>query len=98
MSESNRPRAAILTLGCKLNLADSEAIARRLREGGWQVSEEAAGADAIVVNTCSVTHVADRKARRLVRQVRRQAPSATIALTGCLLETAAPDTINSLGA
>jgi threonylcarbamoyladenosine tRNA methylthiotransferase MtaB len=99
MSDRARPAtAAILTLGCKLNIADSEAMARRLRDAGWRVSERAEGADAVIVNTCSVTHVADQKSRHVLRQARRLAPSATLALTGCLLETAPPATIDALGA
>jgi threonylcarbamoyladenosine tRNA methylthiotransferase MtaB len=89
---------AILTLGCKLNLADSEAMARRLRDAGWDVAERAEAADAVIVNSCSVTHVADRKSRHLVRMARRLAPEATIALTGCVLETARPETIDALNA
>ncbi len=83
------PTVAILTLGCKLNLADSEAMARDLRGRGWSVTERVdAGADAVIVNSCSVTHVADAKSRHMVRMARRLAPGARIALTGCMLETA----------
>jgi len=100
MSDSARPAtAAILTLGCKLNIADSEVIARRLREAGWKVTDRVSeDADAVVVNTCSVTSTADQKSRHLLRVARRGAPNATLALTGCLLETATPDSIGSLGA
>src|SRR5215216_6654552 len=99
MPESEQPAtAAILTLGCKLNIADSEAMARRLRDAGWNVIDRAANADAVIVNTCSVTHVADQKSRHLVRLARRLAPNATVALTGCMLETAAPEAIEALGA
>jgi threonylcarbamoyladenosine tRNA methylthiotransferase MtaB len=100
MSDSAGPAtAAILTLGCKLNIADSEAMARRLRDAGWDVVDRAtADADAVIVNTCSVTHVADQKSRHLVRLARRVAPSATIALTGCLLETAPRDKVDALAA
>ncbi len=84
-----RPTVAVLTLGCKLNQADSEAIARSLgRDGVRVVDRPAAGADAFVINTCSVTHVADRKARHLVRLARRLSPDAQVVLTGCYAETA----------
>ncbi len=62
-----RPLAAILTLGCKLNLADSNEIGRELAAAGYDVIDHLAEADAVVVNTCSVTHVADQKSRRLIR-------------------------------
>src|SRR5688572_15754026 len=93
------PTAAILTLGCKLNIADSEAMARQLRDAGWHITERVhADADAVIVNTCSVTHTADRKSAHLVNVARRLAPNAMVALTGCLLETALPERIDSLGA
>jgi threonylcarbamoyladenosine tRNA methylthiotransferase MtaB len=95
---SEQPTVAVLTLGCKLNLADSEAMARRMRDAGWNVVDRPAAADAVIVNSCSVTHVADRKSRHLVRLARRLAPDAPVALTGCLLETAAPDAIQTLPA
>ena len=99
MSDTLRARtAAILTLGCKLNIADSEVMARRLRDAGWDVVDRAIDADAVIVNTCSVTHVADHKSRHLVRLARRVAPDATVALTGCLLETAPWEKVEALGA
>jgi threonylcarbamoyladenosine tRNA methylthiotransferase MtaB len=95
---AGRPSAAILTLGCKLNIADSEAMSRRLRDAGWAVTSEAAGADAVIVNSCSVTSVADHKSRHLIRVARRLAPGATVALTGCMVETAKPETLDALPA
>ena len=96
MPNTPPPTAALLTLGCKLNIADSEAMARDLSAAGWRISDNAAGADAVVVNSCSVTHVADRKSRNLTRRARRLAPNATIAFTGCMVETASPDTVDAL--
>jgi threonylcarbamoyladenosine tRNA methylthiotransferase MtaB len=90
---------AVLTLGCKLNQADSEALARRLAgEGVRVVDRPVRGARAFVVNTCSVTHVADRKARHLVRLARRLSPDAQIVLTGCYAETAPADIARVIGA
>lgn len=98
MSNKPPPTVALLTLGCKLNIADSEAMARSLRAAGWQISDNAAGVDAVILNSCSVTGVADRKSRGLARRARRLAPQATIALTGCMIETASSDTVAALGA
>ncbi|MGK2964597.1 MAG: MiaB/RimO family radical SAM methylthiotransferase [Tepidiformaceae bacterium] len=95
---AGRPLAAILTLGCKLNLADSEEIARGLRAAGYGVVDRLCDADAYVVNTCSVTHVADRKARRLIRSVRRMAPEAALAVAGCYPGSAGEGVIRELGA
>ncbi|MFN0095186.1 MAG: MiaB/RimO family radical SAM methylthiotransferase [Dehalococcoidia bacterium] len=93
-----RPIAAVLTLGCKLNLADSEAIARRLSEAGFAVVDAPCAADAFVINTCSVTHVADQKSRKLVRSMRRLAPGATVAVTGCFPQSAGEAAVRELGA
>ncbi|HEY8171504.1 MAG TPA: tRNA (N(6)-L-threonylcarbamoyladenosine(37)-C(2))-methylthiotransferase MtaB [Dehalococcoidia bacterium] len=91
-------RVAILTLGCKLNQADSEAIARQLVHAGVEVIDRPAAADAYVINTCSVTHVADRKARKLVGACRRLAPSSPVIVTGCYVETAGVDIASLIGA
>lgn len=90
---------AVLTLGCKLNQSDSEAIARRFAtEGVRVVHRPEAGADAFVINTCSVTHVADRKARHLSRMARRLSPDAEIIVTGCYAETAPAGIAETIGA
>lgn len=94
----SRPVAAVLTLGCKLNLADSEEIARGLRAAGFQVVDRVCEADAFVVNTCSVTHVADQKSRRLIRSVRRLSPHAAVTVTGCFPQSAGFDAVTTLGA
>jgi threonylcarbamoyladenosine tRNA methylthiotransferase MtaB len=98
MSERPSPVAAILTLGCKLNQADSQALARELLAHGCQVIDRAAPADAVIINACSVTHVADRKSRHLVRLARRLAPEATIVLTGCYEQDGGHDLGQRLGA
>jgi threonylcarbamoyladenosine tRNA methylthiotransferase MtaB len=99
MSREQVPIVSVLTLGCKLNQADSESIARRLARNGVRVVDRAVpGAAAFVINSCSVTHVADRKARHLVRMGRRLSPDAEIVLTGCYAETAPADIAKQTGA
>jgi len=93
-----RPVVAILTLGCKLNLADSEEIARGLQAAGFATVDHVCEAQAFVVNTCSVTHVADAKSRRLVRSVRRLAPGAQVVVTGCFPQSAGDAAAIELGA
>ncbi|MEO8540844.1 MAG: MiaB/RimO family radical SAM methylthiotransferase [bacterium] len=94
----SRPLASVLTLGCKLNLADSEEISRGLREAGFDVVDSVCDADAYVINTCSVTHVADRKSRKLIRSIKRMAPGASVAVTGCFPQSAGFDAARELGA
>ncbi|MCL4232673.1 MAG: MiaB/RimO family radical SAM methylthiotransferase [Dehalococcoidia bacterium] len=95
---SRPPLAAILTLGCKLNLADSGEVARGLRAAGFQVVGHLCEADAYVINTCSVTHVADQKSRRLVRSARKMSPAAPVAVTGCYPQSAGAEAATALGA
>src|SRR5438105_702380 len=99
MLRQKTPTISVLTLGCKLNQADSEVIARRLAANGVRVLDRAVpGAAAFVINSCSVTHVADRKARHLVRMARRLSPNADIVLTGCYAETGPADIAEQTGA
>jgi threonylcarbamoyladenosine tRNA methylthiotransferase MtaB len=89
---------AILTIGCKLNQAESETMARELAAVGCRVTDRAVPADAFIINTCAVTHVAERKARHLVRLARRLSPGARIVVTGCYAETASAEAVEKLGA
>lgn len=75
--------AAIVNLGCKVNQSEMEAAARLLRAGGVRLVEPAQPADLVVVNTCTVTAVADEKSRSAVRRARRANADATIIVTGC---------------
>ena len=77
------PTVAIETQGCKLNQADSQALARRFAAAGYQVVDAGQPADVYVLNTCTVTHVADRKARQSLRATRRSNPASLIVATGC---------------
>ena len=89
------PTAAIETHGCKLNQADSTALAADFLRQGFRLVAPGEHADVYVVNTCTVTHVADRKARQALRSARRRNPKATIVATGCYAERA-PDALESL--
>jgi threonylcarbamoyladenosine tRNA methylthiotransferase MtaB len=97
-SSSGIGTVALLTLGCKLNQADSETLARELAAAGCRVVDRPSPADAFVINTCSVTHVADRKSRHLVRLARRLAPQAPVVVTGCCVETGRPGLAEAVGA
>ena len=71
------------TLGCKLNQAETELLARKFREAGHTVVASIDDADIYVLNTCTVTHTADAKSRQLLRKVHRQNPDLIIVATGC---------------
>ena len=81
--------AAIVNLGCKVNQAEMESAARRLRERGVGLVDPAGGArpaDLVVVNTCTVTAEADAKSRHAVRRARRANPDAAVVVTGCSVQ------------
>ncbi len=81
-----RPKVAFHTLGCKLNQAETELMARQFIKAGYTIVND--GADVCVVNTCTVTHIADRKSRHLLRLCRKMSPEALIVATGCYAERA----------
>ena len=76
-------RVAFYTLGCKLNQAETESLASRFSEAGFQLVSPSEGADIYIANTCTVTHIADRKSRHWLRLARRRNPRALIIATGC---------------
>jgi threonylcarbamoyladenosine tRNA methylthiotransferase MtaB len=78
-----RKRLTVLTVGCKANFADSASIVREAVSAGFEVVPNAGPADVVVINTCTVTHRADRDCRALVRRARREHPEAAILLAGC---------------
>ncbi len=78
--------AAIANLGCKVNQAEMEGAARRLRELGIAIVDGDRPADLVVVNTCTVTAEADAKSRHAVRRARRASPGAPIVVTGCSVQ------------
>ncbi|MFO7772474.1 MAG: tRNA (N(6)-L-threonylcarbamoyladenosine(37)-C(2))-methylthiotransferase MtaB [Dehalococcoidia bacterium] len=76
-------RVAFYTLGCKLNQAETESLADRFSKAGFQLASPGEGADIYIANTCTVTHIADRKSRHWLRLARRRNPRALIIATGC---------------
>ena len=90
-SQSPPLRVALETLGCKLNLADSDLLARDFAKAGFIVVTPDAPSDIYVVNTCTVTHVADRKARQRLRAAKRRNPASYVIATGCYPERSSKD-------
>ena len=89
-------RVTFRTLGCKLNQAESELLAWQFAEAGYRVAS-GDKADICVLNTCTVTHIADRKSRHLVRLLRKKNPEAFVIATGCYAERA-PQELAQVGA
>ena len=76
-------KAAYETLGCKLNFSETSTFARMLQEMGVQTAEKGERADICLINTCSVTEVADHKCRQAIHRMIRQHPGAFVVVTGC---------------
>src|SRR5215212_4865076 len=87
-------RASLLTFGCRVNQAESQAIERELIAHGAEVVNPG-DAELVVVNSCSVTATADQGTRQSIRRVARENPSARIVVTGCYA-TRAPAEIAAL--
>ncbi|MBQ9639937.1 MAG: tRNA (N(6)-L-threonylcarbamoyladenosine(37)-C(2))-methylthiotransferase MtaB [Bacteroidaceae bacterium] len=76
-------KAAYFTLGCKLNFAETSALGQSLQSYGVQTVQKGQQADICIINTCSVTEVADQKCRQAIRRLVRQHPQALVVVTGC---------------
>ncbi len=77
------PTVAVKTLGCRVNQSDSDSILRALVDRGFYPAPYGQPADVVVVNTCTVTHVADRKSRHVIARGVRDNPDCVLAVTGC---------------
>ncbi|MBP5644719.1 MAG: MiaB/RimO family radical SAM methylthiotransferase, partial [Bacteroidales bacterium] len=82
-------RIAAHTLGCKLNFAETSHLLRRMEREGYEVVDFGEEADVYVVNTCTVTSVAEKKCRTAIRQAVRANPQAVVAVVGCFAQRAA---------
>ena len=84
MKEDTPKKVAAVTLGCKLNYAETSAILDHLqREGGWSLSSIEEGADLVVIHTCAVTKQAEQKCRQKIRGIIKKNPASRIAVIGC---------------
>ena len=82
-SEETIQRAAYVTLGCKLNFAETSTLRDQLEAEGIRPISEGEVADVCIVNTCSVTETADQKCRQAINRLHRQHPNAAIIVIGC---------------
>ncbi|MBQ0024874.1 MAG: tRNA (N(6)-L-threonylcarbamoyladenosine(37)-C(2))-methylthiotransferase MtaB [Bacteroidales bacterium] len=76
-------RVAYITLGCKLNFAETSTYAREFERLGYVTVSSSSAADIYVINTCSVTEHADKKCRNIIRKLHKLSPDAIVAVTGC---------------
>jgi len=80
-------RVALHNLGCKVNSYELDVIGQKLREKGFSVVPFDETADIYIVNTCSVTNIADRKSRQMLHQAKKRNPKAVVVAAGCYVQT-----------
>lgn len=81
-------KAALHNLGCKVNAYETEAMQQMLEEAGYEIVPFQEEADVYIINTCSVTNMADRKSRQMIHRAKKRNPKAVIVAAGCYVQTA----------
>ena len=81
-------KAAFHNLGCKVNSYETEAMQQLLEDSGYEIVPFREGADVYIINTCSVTNVADRKSRQMLHRAKKMNPSAAVVAVGCYVQAA----------
>ncbi|HWR38113.1 MAG TPA: tRNA (N(6)-L-threonylcarbamoyladenosine(37)-C(2))-methylthiotransferase MtaB [Patescibacteria group bacterium] len=89
------PNVAFTTLGCKVNQYETESLTGLFLQSRYQVVDFEEVADVYVINTCSVTHLGEKKSRQLIRRAARRNPAAVIAVTGCYAQVS-PEQVAAL--
>lgn len=92
---NNNRRAAFLTLGCKVNQYETDAMKELLEADGYEIVDFKESADVYIINTCSVTNMADRKSRQMIHRAKKKNPDAVIAAAGCYVQAAEQDLIKN---
>ena len=90
-------KACILTLGCRVNQYESDAIMQELSESGVQICESTEDCDIYIINTCTVTAESDRKSRQFIRRCASKNPNAVVIVTGCYSQINPKETLEIEG-
>ena len=89
--EIKKRTAALHNLGCKVNAYETESMQQMLEAAGYEIVDFTETADVYVINTCSVTNMADRKSRQMIHRARGKNADAVIVAAGCYVQTAAEE-------
>lgn len=90
---SERRKAALHNLGCKVNSYETEAMQELLEKAGYEIVPFAPGADVYVINTCTVTNMADRKSRQMLHRAKKMNPNAVVVAAGCYVQAAREEAV-----
>ena len=82
-----KKKAALHNLGCKVNAYEVEAMQQLLEKAGYEIVPFEPGADVYLINTCTVTNIADRKSRQMLHKAKKMNPDAIVVATGCYVQT-----------
>ena len=88
LEEKMKKKVALHNLGCKVNSYETEAMTQWLKKAGYEIVSFQDQADVYIINTCSVTNMADRKSRQMLHKAKKQNPNAVVVATGCYVQTA----------
>lgn len=86
-----KKKAALHNLGCKVNAYETEAMQELLEQNGYEIVPFKEGADVYIINTCTVTNIADRKSRQMLHKARKMNPDAVVVATGCYVQARGED-------
>lgn len=89
-------KAALHNLGCKVNAYETEAMQHLLEEAGYEIVPFTQKADVYVINTCSVTNMADRKSRQMLHKAKKNTPDSIVVAAGCYVQTSEKEVLNDL--
>lgn len=89
-------KAALHNLGCKVNAYETEAMQHLLEEAGYEIVSFTQKADVYVINTCSVTNMADRKSRQMLHKAKKNNPDSIVVAAGCYVQTSEKEVLNDL--
>ena len=89
-------KAALHNLGCKVNAYETEAMQNLLEEAGYEIVPFTQKADVYVINTCSVTNMADRKSRQMLHKAKKNNPDSIVVAAGCYVQTSEKEVLNDL--
>ena len=81
-----KKKVALHNLGCKVNAYELEAMQEMLEKAGYEIVPFAPGADVYIINTCTVTNIADRKSRQMLHKARKMNPEAIVIAAGCYVQ------------
>jgi len=87
MVENNMKSVALHNLGCKVNAYELEVMQQKLQDRGYKIVPFDSDADIYIVNTCTVTNIADRKSRQMLHKAKKMNPDAIVIAAGCYVQT-----------